>query len=76
MIVADLIEFESAMKEKRGMNRGQLCRELGISQAKWRRHLEGRLGIEPVQDRTLALAMAAVDANMLPWPSPRDGHET
>lgn len=64
MLVKDLLHFEEQMKQSRGIKRGEMCRLLGISQAKWRRHIEDRQPEDIVEDRTLGLAMAGVWAGL------------
>lgn len=64
MRVKDLTHFEEQMKQSRGIKRGEMCRLLGISQAKWRRHIEDQDAEAEVADRTLGLAMAAVWAGL------------
>lgn len=67
MLVKDLTHFEEQMRQSRGIKRGEMCKLLGISQAKWRRHIEERDAGDVVDDRTLGLAMAAVWAGMEPF---------
>lgn len=66
MRVKDLIDFETKMRESRGWKRERFCEELGISQPKLRRHV-----MEPredeIKDRTLALACAAINADLKPY---------
>lgn len=59
-----LRRFEDEMRADRGWKRGQLCVELGISQPTWRKLLETD---GPVDNRTLALAIAAVRAGLPPF---------
>ena len=66
MLVSDLIAFEARMKADRGWKRKTFCEALGISQAKLRRHVEGTDPASEVKDRTLALACAAVAAELEP----------
>lgn len=55
MTGAELLAFEARMKAERGWKRGQFCHQLGVSQAKWRRHVEAT--DEECGDRTLELAV-------------------
>jgi hypothetical protein len=62
MLARDFVAFESRMRE-RGHKRGTLCEALGVSQSKWRRIVEAP-GDTPIDDRTLELACAALEAEL------------
>lgn len=64
MKVSDLVAFENRMREERGWKRKDFCTHLGISQGKLRRMVEDRPEAEELNDRTLALACAAVAGNL------------
>lgn len=68
LTVKDLAAFESKMRQERGWKRGRFCEELGISQGKLRRMLDGRKPEDKLEDRTLALAISAVALNLAPYP--------
>lgn len=59
-----LSAFEQTMKAERGWSRARLCEMLGVSQPTWRKLTEST---GPVSNRMLALAMAAVAANLEPY---------
>lgn len=67
MQVKHLTHFEEQMRQSRGVKRGEMCKLLGISQAKWRRHIEDQDPEAEVADRTLGLAMCAVWAGLAPY---------
>lgn len=67
MRVSDLLHFEDQCRQSRGWKRGEMCRMLGISQAKWRRAIEGLDPGTEVEDRTLGLAMSAIWAGLVPY---------
>lgn len=70
MLTADaLVTFEQKMKNERGWSRAALCNNLGVSQPTWRKMLES----EPTStnNATLALAMAALAANLEPYGEPQ-----
>ena len=62
MRAEDFVAFESRMREQ-GHKRGTLCAALGVSQSKWRRIVEAP-GSTPIDDRTLELACAALEAGL------------
>lgn len=66
MRVKDLLEFENRMRLERGWKRKDFCDALGISQPKLRRHIEDSRDTE-IKDKTLALACAAVAADLKPY---------